>query len=419
MAEESWDWGSGDDEAATNADADNGLEKKGIDEWDFGEDHAEEDAAEWQRARRAHFLKELQLYLQDLCDPEVRDDINAALGSVTFSGIMKYYDGKSGLGKYTVDTEVSRMGYRVLTDDVSLSCNCGAGAGAGESEGELGHSVGGVDDVRHELGRRMLSSTVLRMANQSIFGEFGQGEVSGLRLLLPAVTSTQLTLHAISLIPLHAATACLAADMLQLISRRLMRADLSVSVICTNCRFTLDFRDGRDRLDGASIFVVNTVDGLEIAQMTGNISIDASSGKAVQVLEQPQVRMVFDDALSVSAGVLAEEEARGGGSHAFHSDPGELGLLESIDHVRGRLVDASTSAKGLAQEVGSRMTHVVRGLSSAVASTTRGSVEEEPLTLYRRDAQTDAPREKEEGGGSWWGLFGAKPEDEGLKLYRA
>lgn len=86
-----------------------------------------------------------------------------------FASLTRYYDGRDDLATYTLDTELRRMTYVVVTED-------GRRLGGDEREGvepeqeEDGGGGGGRSVLREFLAERV-GDSMLRMANQSIFAD--------------------------------------------------------------------------------------------------------------------------------------------------------------------------------------------------------------------------------------------------------
>ncbi|CAB1100964.1 unnamed protein product [Ectocarpus sp. CCAP 1310/34] len=371
MADDWDDWGDDDGEVAVADGGDNSNSSDKSEGWDWPvaattkppspaiaiqQSSQDENAAVEREAREAvvaemteKFFVELRSYLENLADPSVREEINQELNKCDFASFTRYYDGRDDLATYTLDTELQRMRYSVVTED-------GRRLGGDEREGaepglEGGGRGGGGGSVLREFLAGRVGDAMLRMANQSIF-----------------------------------------ADMLEArfraIQGRLLRPDLEISVISRDCEFFLDFSSGV--LEAHSLFEVSTVGGggpgapetLEIAHIKGTASVDSRSQTCTQRLLSPQLRMVFDDAMRTSARVLALHSFmdRGAGMDEFGAGVGVGGLssssssLRRIGSLRDSLARASTDGMGRAAAAGTGLlANVVAGVGSAIGASRNGT----------------------------------------------
>ncbi|CAM9423590.1 unnamed protein product [Ectocarpus sp. 4 AP-2014] len=366
MADDWDDWGDDDGEAAAADGGDNSNSSDKSQGWDWPvaattkppaatiptqQSSQDENAAVEREAREAvvaemteKFFVELRSYLENLADPSVREEINQELTKHDFASLTRYYDGRDDLATYTLDTELQRMRYSVVTED-------GRRLGGDEREGaepelEGGGRGGGGGSVLRQFLAGRVGDAMLRMANQSIF-----------------------------------------ADMLEAIQGRLLRPDLEISVISRDCEFFLDFSSGV--LEAHSLFEVSTVGGggpgapetLEIARIKGTASVDTGTQTCTQRLLSPQLRMVFDDAMRTSARVLAHHSFmdRAAGMDEFGAGvgvggPSSSSSLRRIGSLRDSLARASTDGMGRAAAAGTGLlANVVAGVGSAIGASRTGT----------------------------------------------
>ncbi|CAM9295241.1 unnamed protein product [Laminaria digitata] len=311
------------------------------------------------------YFAELQKYQEDLADPSVREEINKELESRQFSSLAEYYDGKSELASYTLETELPRMSYSVVTEE---------GDRFGDEEE--------ADRVREFLSGRK-EHPMLRMANQSIF-----------------------------------------ADMLEAVQGRLFRPDLEISVISRDCEFSLDFSNGT--MEARSLFGVSTVgcgepgarETLEIGQIKGVASVDTLNKVSSQRLFSPQLRMVFDDDMRASARVLANHSLMGGmraddgvGAGGGRWQGRGVAGLQGMGSLRQSLALVGSGGMGRAAAAGTGLLEsVVAGVGSAVGASRAAAGEplgssegpnprgqkgndsnDAPLQLYRKNEGTSPP----------------------------
>ncbi|CAN0140421.1 unnamed protein product, partial [Ectocarpus fasciculatus] len=379
MADDWDDWGDDDDEAAASDGGDNNSSSDKSEGWDWPvaattkppapigaavpkqQSPEDESSAVEREAREAvveemteKFFVELRSYLENLADPSVRQKINQELTKCDFASLTRYYDGRDDLATYTLDTELQRMRYAVVTEDGRRLGEDEREGVEPEQEGDGGGGGGGGASVVREFLAGRVGDAMLRMANQSIF-----------------------------------------ADMLEAIQGRLLRPDLEISVISRDCEFFLDF--SRGVLEARSLFEVSTVGGggpgepetLEMAQIKGTACVDTRTQTCTQRLLSPQLRMVFDDAMRASARVLALHSFmdRGAGMGEFETGVGVGGLsnsnsnsLRRMESLRDSLARASTDGMGRAAAAGTGLlANVVAGVGSAIGASRTGTLAGDPL----------------------------------------
>lgn len=88
------------------------------------------------------------------------------LSRSNFRGLARYYEGRNNLADYTLETELRRMRYEVVTSE-------GDRVGAEESGGAA---------LRDYLSQRK-DHTMVRMANQSVFADMLEASLSPIPLL--------------------------------------------------------------------------------------------------------------------------------------------------------------------------------------------------------------------------------------------
>lgn len=106
-----------------------------------------------------------------------------ALTKRDYASLCRYYDGRDDLVAYTLDTELTRLAYFVVTEDGRrLGGAAGAvAAAAGREEGRTegvgqggeggGEEGGGSEGAVCNFLRGRRDGVMLRMANQSIFAD--------------------------------------------------------------------------------------------------------------------------------------------------------------------------------------------------------------------------------------------------------
>lgn len=276
-------------------------------EWeDSGNLHkAQSEENERLRDQIDDIVSDLKDFLLNFADGKVREHINSELTNSKYSDFMDYYLENEKLAGYTINTELNRMNFRLRYQGAEIT--------------QKDEIIG--------VYEKTPFNDMWKLANQSIYSE-----------------------------------------LLTVLQKVFVNPDLSISIISTSSSFDMDF--DQNRISATSTFTFLTVqdmkfrpskgspsDRLQLASVQGRISIDMSKKRVSQKVEDPQIKMIFDDELRASAKCLLSFRSS---VDSFDNEDGVGGLSitgrnaanllnkagETVMGSFGRLIGASEQREG-------------------------------------------------------------------------
>lgn len=283
-------------------------------------------------------LKQLQL---DLADPAVREALHAELARASPEQLLQYYSARPALAQYTLEMELTRMEYHVVSRE----------GGAALTAPEPIRALYAADAAEREAGGDQGPELLWRMANQSLFAG-----------ALEAVHRRIVACHD------GGGTLCLAATT----ERATFDLDLRRGRLRATADLSLTTLSGR----GQARLVLATV----VLAVDVNMFADGAPSNISQLVEKLQPEVVFDDQLEVAAVALAElspegevfQNSRADSQAGFASVRAATALGTLTASALGAAATVSASALGAA-------TQGLRGLSlNGIVSPKEGSAREVP-----------------------------------------